>query len=410
MWPRRYESIGVNDGKPSSQRPTQSLSLRLRNNKRCAASCISAANWACARPMRTNAAIHTNQLSSQTASTMMPIVCAQNARRRARCASSGCGGAARGTRESGAPLAVIRSVGVNSPSRARDREASSRSRLRILHSRSTDARTERNADVSRREATRSSGRSARSLIASLLLRSQPPRMRGARARAVVRAVRRRRGHRRGWRSAAWSSAASCTPSDGMYELAGRVGGRRRAQDWSLDPAARRRGAATWRLAVVTTGPPRRERARRAARRDATAAHGGAPRGRVDPARQPAARVGAGGRRGTSPTRSARGGPREPDDDPARWPPTLFDAPVGPGAPSARRRGSIVRPRASSDDRNALADASSRARPRSRTSAPTRCCRPLGPGAAERATRCGPPIAPTKPRSRSARERGSAALS
>ena len=52
----------MNDGKPSSQRPTQSLTARLRNSRRCAASCMSAANCAWARPMSTNASAHTNEV------------------------------------------------------------------------------------------------------------------------------------------------------------------------------------------------------------------------------------------------------------------------------------------------------------------------------------------------------------
>ena len=54
MCTRRYASVDVNDGKPSSHRPTVSLALRFENSNRCAASCISEASWAKARPMSTN--------------------------------------------------------------------------------------------------------------------------------------------------------------------------------------------------------------------------------------------------------------------------------------------------------------------------------------------------------------------
>jgi phenylacetic acid degradation operon negative regulatory protein len=92
---------------------------------------------------------------------------------------------------------------------------------------------------------------ARSLIASLLLRSDPPRMRGARlvqwcalfgvSEGTARVALSRmvdRGELRG--------------EDGVYELAGRVGGRRVAQDWSLEPDL---GAwnGEWRMAVVAGG-------------------------------------------------------------------------------------------------------------------------------------------------------------
>jgi phenylacetic acid degradation operon negative regulatory protein len=76
--------------------------------------------------------------------------------------------------------------------------------------------------------------SARSLIASLLLRSDPPRMRAARlvqwcglfgvSEGTVRVALSRMVDRGELHSAG-----------GTYELAGRVGARRSAQDWSLRP-------------------------------------------------------------------------------------------------------------------------------------------------------------------------------
>jgi phenylacetic acid degradation operon negative regulatory protein len=106
--------------------------------------------------------------------------------------------------------------------------------------------------------------SARSLVASLLLRTRPPRMRGARlvqwcglfgvAEGTTRVALSRMVDRGELRA-----------RDGVYELAGRVHGRKVAQDWSIDPVLSRwRGA--WRVAVVATGP--REATERAALRGA----------------------------------------------------------------------------------------------------------------------------------------------
>ena len=106
--------------------------------------------------------------------------------------------------------------------------------------------------------------SARSLIASLLLRSRPPAMSPARlvqwcglfgvAEGTTRVALSRMVERGELRT-----------SGGVYELAGRVQGRRPAQDWSLDPVLGPwRGA--WRVAVVAPAP--RGAADRAALRDA----------------------------------------------------------------------------------------------------------------------------------------------
>jgi phenylacetic acid degradation operon negative regulatory protein len=92
---------------------------------------------------------------------------------------------------------------------------------------------------------------ARSLILSLLLRSEPPRIRGARlvqwcelfgvAEGTVRVALSRMFERGELRADA-----------GSYELAGRVALRRGAQDWSLAPRLGRwRG--TWRTAIVAGG-------------------------------------------------------------------------------------------------------------------------------------------------------------
>jgi phenylacetic acid degradation operon negative regulatory protein len=106
--------------------------------------------------------------------------------------------------------------------------------------------------------------SARSLIASLLLRTRPPAMKGARlvqwcglfgvAEGTTRVALSRMVERGELRT-----------GDGVYELAGRVQGRRTAQDWSLAPKLDPwRGA--WRVAVVAPAP--RDAADRAALRDA----------------------------------------------------------------------------------------------------------------------------------------------
>jgi phenylacetic acid degradation operon negative regulatory protein len=106
--------------------------------------------------------------------------------------------------------------------------------------------------------------SARSVIASLLLRTRPPRMSGARlvqwcglfgvSEGTTRVALSRmveRGELRG--------------GDGVYELAGRVQSRRVAQDWSLDPVLTPWDG-TWRVAVVAGGP--RGAGERSALRDA----------------------------------------------------------------------------------------------------------------------------------------------
>jgi phenylacetic acid degradation operon negative regulatory protein len=106
--------------------------------------------------------------------------------------------------------------------------------------------------------------SARSLIASLLLPTRPPRMRGSRlvqwcglfgvAEGTARVALSRMVER-----------GELGTRDGVYELAGRVQRRQAAQDWSIEPVlAPWEGA--WRVAVVAPGP--REAAERAALRDA----------------------------------------------------------------------------------------------------------------------------------------------
>jgi phenylacetic acid degradation operon negative regulatory protein len=164
--------------------------------------------------------------------------------------------------------------------------------------------------------------SARSLVASLLLRTRPPRMRGSRlvqwcelfgvAEGTTRVALSRMVERGELRA-----------RDGVYELAGRVQSRRVAQDWSIYPVLSRwRGL--WRVAVVGTGP--REANERAALR------GGMRRLRCAPLRE-----GVWTRPDNLPRASA---PAEswkivdaqclwwtgrPDDDPAALAAQLFDS-------------------------------------------------------------------------------------
>src|SRR3954454_18658294 len=88
----------------------------------------------------------------------------------------------------------------------------------------------------------------RSLIASLLLRSQPPRMRAARLVQWCGLF----GVSEGTARVALSrmvERGELRATDGVYELVGRVRGRASAQDWSLDPKLQRwRGE--WRTAYV----------------------------------------------------------------------------------------------------------------------------------------------------------------
>ena len=248
MWPRRYASIGVNDGKPSNQRPTKSLILRLRNSSRCAASCISAANCAWARPIRTNAAIQTNQLSSRTASTTIAIVCAYSASTASALRVFGIRRSCSRNSGSAGPGAVMRSVGCTASRSDRVRDHRGGHVRHITLSR----QMLREGNTTDLEPLLERPLSARSLVASLLLRTRPPRMRGSRlvqwcglfgvAEGTTRVALSRMVERGELRS-----------RDGVYELAGRVQSRRGAQDWSLDPVL---GAGTgeWRSGVVAPGP------------------------------------------------------------------------------------------------------------------------------------------------------------
>jgi phenylacetic acid degradation operon negative regulatory protein len=119
-------------------------------------------------------------------------------------------------------------------------------------------RSTRNADLLERPL------GARSLVASLLLRSEPPRMPAARlvqwcglfgvAEGTARVALTRMVDRGELRA-----------DNGTYALAGRVGSRRVAQDWSLAPKLDRWDG-SWRLAIVGGGA--RSAADRQALRDA----------------------------------------------------------------------------------------------------------------------------------------------
>src|SRR3954470_6446176 len=106
--------------------------------------------------------------------------------------------------------------------------------------------------------------SARSLIASLLLRSEPPRMPGARLVQWCGLF----GVNEGTARVALSrmvDRGELRTAGGTYELAGRVGARRSAQDWSLNPKT-----FSWRgqWAIAVVGDASRSAGDRAALRDA----------------------------------------------------------------------------------------------------------------------------------------------
>ena len=104
----------------------------------------------------------------------------------------------------------------------------------------------------------------RSLIASLLLRTSPPRMPAARLVQWCELF----GVPAGTARVALSrmvERGELRADDGVYELAGRVGGRRRAQDWSIAPKLRAWDGA-WQVAIVTGAA--RAAADRSALRDA----------------------------------------------------------------------------------------------------------------------------------------------
>src|SRR6516162_6081881 len=106
--------------------------------------------------------------------------------------------------------------------------------------------------------------SARSLVASLLLRSRPPRMRAARLVQWCALF----GVSEGTARVALSrmvERGELRAHDGVYELVGRVRGRASAQDWSLDPKPQR-WKGDWRTAFVVA--PARASADRAALRGA----------------------------------------------------------------------------------------------------------------------------------------------
>jgi phenylacetic acid degradation operon negative regulatory protein len=93
--------------------------------------------------------------------------------------------------------------------------------------------------------------SARSVIASLLLRSVPPRMSGRRLVQWCELF----GITEGTARVALSrmvERGELRASDGVYELAGRVRDRQPAQDFSLAPRLRR-WTGEWRFAVVVAG-------------------------------------------------------------------------------------------------------------------------------------------------------------
>jgi phenylacetic acid degradation operon negative regulatory protein len=117
---------------------------------------------------------------------------------------------------------------------------------------------ERNTDTLLRPLT------ARSIIVSLLLRSRPPRMRGARLVQWCRLFDVAEGTTRVALSR-MVERGELVAEEGVYALAGRTQGRRVAQDWSLDPQ-RLPWTGAWRTAIVTVGA--RTASERSALRDA----------------------------------------------------------------------------------------------------------------------------------------------
>src|SRR4051794_9927470 len=74
---------------------------------------MSAAYWACARPMSTNVAIHTNGLFSHTASATRPMVCAYNTTTETALRSEGMRRSSSRQPGAGRASLVSRSVGTN---------------------------------------------------------------------------------------------------------------------------------------------------------------------------------------------------------------------------------------------------------------------------------------------------------
>ncbi len=215
--------------------------------------------------------------------------------------------------------------------------------------------------------------SARSLVASLLLRSRPARMRGARlvqwcglfgiSEGATRTALSRMVERGELRS-----------HDGVYELAGRVQGRRGSQDWSLAPVLESWDG-SWRVGIVAPGArPAVDRSAFARRAAAHALRNGA-RGGVEPARQPPERIGArggvaGGRRAVP-----RGGRDVRTAIRSRS--RACCSTVGSGSGErwrSRCASGPSRPRWPAHPTARWRALSSRGPPRSRTFAPTRCFR------------------------------------
>ena len=208
-------------------------------------------------------------------------------------------------------------------------------------------------------------------MASLLLGRRPPRAPGPRPRALVRALRHRAGHRPG----------RAPPHDGGRRAPPRrrrLRARRRPRPppggaaVEPAPAARARGTATWRMAVVATGGARPA----AVRADAA---GRAPPGaglaewREGVWLRPAQRRGRGGRRG------ARGSTCGPTTTHARARGhALRPGRVGADGASGGRRARRPRPRALA--RRSRARDRGRVRRRRGRAAP-RACRPAAPGRA-----------------------------
>ena len=228
--------------------------------------------------------------------------------------------------------------------------------------------------------------STRSVIASLLLGMQPPKLAARRLVQWCALFGINEGTARDALSR-MVERGELASADGVYELAGRVRRRQPAQDWSLAPELAA-WSGDWLLGVVSVGRANRRRPKCAARRGPPAAVGRAARRRVDAARQPARAVRHPSTPGRRPTRSALGGEAGPR-------PIRSTSPTVCSIPERGRRGRersriTSKPRPSRSIPSTATGSptrSSSAPPRSHTCAPIRCSPPSSAGPIGPATPC-----------------------
>ena len=367
----------MNDGKPSNQRPTKSLTLLVAEQQAVRGFVherrelrVGAAHRARTR------ATHTNQLSSQhRGDDDADGLRVERGPRRTRCARSGCGAARSRNSGAGRALAVSRSVGSELGERARARAASSR------RSRTHVTLSDRCSNNVRPDD--------RSRLLDGRCRPVADRQPAARACSPPRMPARRLVQWCGLFGVAEGTARVALEPDGRAGRAraratGRTSSpgrlrRRQARRTGASRPSSSRGTGEWLLGV---GRARRSAAadERAALRDAMRRlrHRRAARGRVDPARQPAPRVGA---RATSWAIGRRAVPVVDGAARRRRASTLATRAVRPDA-AGRRGPRLLRPHWStatprppataSGDRRRVRGRRGRARARARA---IRCCRP-----------------------------------